>query len=133
MGAFAVFGVSRAACWESAKKKTERQEGKGDSARWLGEAEWMDKVRAEAERQFQSNRVGPVSDSFDAPQFAEEFLRRALEHPDQWRDLHIKAHAPSGHKNADTGRETKTWVLLADLDAHMKRREERLTQLGRAA
>lgn len=70
MSGFCVYGRSRQVAIERAKNKVPTHEGRKP----LSENEWMERVRALADEKFLSMKPVKVTQEFDAPQFAEEFI-----------------------------------------------------------
>ncbi|WP_087686771.1 hypothetical protein [Pandoraea sp. PE-S2R-1] len=70
MSGFCVYGRSRQVAIERAKNKVPTHEGR----RLLSEVEWMEKARAIADEKYLSMKPVKVTQEFDAPQFAEEFI-----------------------------------------------------------
>lgn len=75
MGAFCVFGVSRAACKLLAEKKTPTHEGEGKNRRELTMAEWVERRDRLAQQLFeQTEKPQRISPEFDAPQFCADWI-----------------------------------------------------------
>lgn len=78
MGAFCVFGVSRAACKLLAEKKTPTHEGEGKNRRELTMAEWTERRDRLAQQLFeQTEKPARISPEFDAPQFCTDWINVA--------------------------------------------------------
>lgn len=78
MGAFCVFGVSRAACKLLAEKKTPTYEGEGKNRRELTMVEWVERRDRLAQQLFeQAEKPQRISPEFDAPQFCVDWINVA--------------------------------------------------------
>jgi hypothetical protein len=105
MSTYAVFGMTKHRAIEEASKKIETHDKKtGDP---IPESEWTAKVEQMAAETMASSRVIQLSERFDAPQFAREFLTIAQKY--ESRSLHIKAYAKTGEKNPKTGKPIMQW------------------------
>ena len=71
MSTYAVFGMTRPRAIEMARKRVD-QKFNGT------EADWSERVALEAERIMKSSNRVMLSDKFDAPQFAREYLERNI-------------------------------------------------------
>jgi hypothetical protein len=86
MSTFAVFGMTRAAALEIARKKTPTVV----MGRLIPQEEWERRVQDTTETILRGDMVKQLSPAFDAPQFATQFIemaRRTQIH----RGLHIRA------------------------------------------
>ena len=86
MSTFAVFGMTRAAAIEIARKRT---------SAWIGNrqipiAEWEKHVQDAADAIMHGSQVKQLSDAYDAPQFAKQWIAITMR-TQQHRDLHIRA------------------------------------------
>lgn len=86
MSTFAVFGMTRAAALEMARKRTPN---------WIGhqqipQEEWECRVQSAVDHLMHGTQVKQLSDTYDAPQFAQEFIAITMR-TQQCRDLHIRA------------------------------------------
>jgi hypothetical protein len=86
MSTFAVFGMTRAAAREIAKKKTPTVVNNT----LIPESEWLQRIEDAADSIMRGKRTKQLSAAFDAPQYADEFLciARRME---MNRDLQVKA------------------------------------------
>lgn len=99
MSTFAVFGMTREAALAEARKKTPTTKPEiGGGNRILSEAEWLDDVEAAVEATMRSSRVRQLSQLFDAPQFARQFIDMARASV-ECRDMRIRAKCQL--RNAD--------------------------------
>lgn len=96
MSTFAVFGMTRYYASQAALKNTpttmiERGSNVlgGGAVRALSEAEWLIAVEAHADRIFESKRCVQLSEPFDTPHFASDFIGLLKKHG-ECRDLTIK-------------------------------------------
>lgn len=95
MSTFAVFGMTRYYASQAALKNTpttmiERSSNVlGGAVRALSEAEWLIAVEAHADRLFESKRCVQLSEPFDTPHFASDFIGLLKKHG-ECRDLTIK-------------------------------------------
>jgi aspartate oxidase len=105
MSTFAVFGMTKSRAREEAKKLVDSYSAPKRRQKTL------DEIRAEIDEKtgvvFEARSVR-LSDMFDAPQFAEEFLAAAKK--EESRGLHIRAHVFTGEKDPKTKRPLKKWV-----------------------
>jgi hypothetical protein len=114
MSTYAVYGMTWSYAWNKAKKDTSQVVGDIE----LTESEWLEKVRESAEGMMEGKKSVKVSDMFDAPQFAREFIELC----DRGRDLHIrvrhKIKQPDGgwEMNEKTGKPNLKWSRLSELD-----------------
>lgn len=69
-------------------------------------AEWNAAVEVEAKSIMESGRIIQLSEKFDAPQFAQEFL--ALAKKSESRSLHIMYYSATG-TNPKTGKPVHAW------------------------
>lgn len=94
MSTFAVFGMTRAIAIAEARKKTPTT--RADKSRGGVEPipmnEWLAMVEAAAEKIMQGTQVRQLSELFDAPQYAEQFIALARKAGD-CRDMRIRAKA----------------------------------------
>ena len=104
MSTYAVFGMTRHRAVEMAKRQINREiEKKGG---FVPEPEWLERVNARADEIMKSDHTIQLSEKFDAPQFAREFLEIAQKY--ESRQLHIKAQSNVG-VNPKTGRPITEW------------------------
>lgn len=113
MSTFAVFGMTRDYARQAALKNTPTvmfESGLnvlgGGGRRVLTESEWLEAVAARTDRVFKSGRAVQLSRLFDAPQFAEDFIR-LLREQCETRDLIIKYR----HKVKKEGKAKKPYSL----------------------
>lgn len=110
MSTFAVYGMTEATALAEARKRTSTIE----HGEVLDPETWEQRVRRAVDRILDSKRVKKVSPSYDAPQFAQQFLELARR--SRHRDLVIKASMVV--KDADglpvlnkkTGKPKRAWV-----------------------
>ena len=111
MSTFAVFGMTRHIALQMARKKTSNIVGNTI----IPESEWDNRVSAAADAIMSGSKIKQISDAFDAPQFAQEWidLCRRSGHS---RYLHIRAKrvvrdekgSPMYSKNGRSPK--KSWV-----------------------
>jgi hypothetical protein len=97
MSTYAVFGMTPHMAYEEAKRTT---------ATTVSEKEWIERVRKRADELMASGKVVQLSDKFDAPQFAEEFLELARK--GGGRSLSVRRYAQVG-TNQKTMRPKFAW------------------------
>ncbi len=85
MSTYAVFGMTRPRAIDMARKSV---------AGCLVEAEWDTQVGLKVDEIMGSSRCVMLSDKYDAPQFAREYLELAKRIDS--RDLHIKSQTKTG-------------------------------------
>lgn len=91
--ALAVFGMTRSAALEEAKKKTPSQRDDKDAPggkRQLTMAEWLAACEAAADQIMAGRKVRQLSVLLDSPDFAQQFIDLARR-TDKCRDMRIKA------------------------------------------
>lgn len=86
MSTFAVFGMTRAAAIEMARKKVPTIQ----QNMVIPQEEWEKRVQATAEAIMRGDQIKQLSDAFDAPQFAQQWIDIALR-GQACRGLHIRA------------------------------------------
>lgn len=104
MSTFAVFGMTESHAHAKARKTTKTSVGK----RPLSEVEWLEAVDEEANRLMAKGRAQKLSEMFDAPQFAKEFL--ALARKDKGRGLHIRMRVLEQQEGLKPKATWKKWV-----------------------
>lgn len=107
MSTYAVFGMTRHRALEAARKTVDPMK----DGEVLPESEWLSLVDAEADLIMKGNRVIQLSEKFDSPDVAQQFL--ALAKRTESRDLKVKAHNRTG-AHTKTGRPEVEWI---DIDA----------------
>ncbi|MDG9928296.1 MULTISPECIES: hypothetical protein [unclassified Pseudomonas] len=93
MSTFAVFGMTRAAALEEAKKKTPSTRDNKDTPggkQQLTMDEWLEAVERCAEVIMAGRKVRQLSVLLDSPEFAQQFIDLARR-TDKCRDMRIKA------------------------------------------
>ncbi|SIR82093.1 hypothetical protein SAMN05878276_0380 [Aquipseudomonas alcaligenes] len=93
MSTFAVFGMTRAAALEEAKKKTPSTRDDKDAPggkRQLTMAEWLEACDRVADQIMAGRKVRQLSVLLDSPEFAQQFIDLARK-TDKCRDMRIKA------------------------------------------
>lgn len=100
MSTYAVFGMTEHFAREEARKKTPTNIGK----RNLTEAEWLEQVELRVQKVMTGKRVVQLSCLFDAPQFAEQFIRLMQADASARRDICIRARV---RVDADAKKKTK--------------------------
>lgn len=100
MSTYAVFGMTERFAREEARKKTPTSSGK----RELTMDEWAEKVEQRVARVMAGKRVVQLSGMFDAPQFAEQFIRLMQNDSAARRDICIRARV---RVEADSKKKTK--------------------------
>jgi len=100
---YAVFGMTRPRAREIAKNRVDRKFN-------VTESKWNELVDLETDNIMKSRRSVMLSDKFDAPQFAKEYMELAR-HIES-RDLHIKAQCKTG-AFTKKGRPKFHWVSTA--------------------
>lgn len=105
MSAFCVFGVALKHCVDRARRTVStRKDGKN-----LTPEEWEEAVQANAAELMDKAKAKAVSDKFDAPQSASDFI--ALARKDgRFRDLHIRSYQDTKRKNKKTGKPIFKWL-----------------------
>lgn len=92
MSTFAVFGMTRAAAEAEARKKTPTT--RADKSRGGVEPipmnEWLELVEAATSATMEGGRTRQLSQLYDAPQYAQQFIDLARR-SGQCRDMHIRA------------------------------------------
>lgn len=95
MSTFAVFGMTRDYAYQQAFKNTptiifeKTSNATGGERRDLTESEWLAAVEANTEKLLKSKRVAQLSQLFDTPHFAGDFIG-LLRKTGECRDLVIK-------------------------------------------
>ena len=103
MSTYAVFGMTSHAANVLARKKLMQ----GPHA-YAPEKEFERMVRDESNELMASTRITVLSDKYDAPQFAKDFLALAKKH--EHRDLHIKAYSKVQNEQTPTGKQKMHWL-----------------------
>ncbi len=104
MSTYAVFGMTRHRALESARKTIKPSR----NGKPLPQSEWLALVDKEADKIMAGTRCIQLSEKFDSPAFARDFLEIASRY--ESRNLHIKAYAKTGEIHPKTGREVRAWV-----------------------
>lgn len=108
MSTYAVFGMTKHRAIEDARKQVPtHREVSGDP---IPECEWCEAVEKFAVETMNGPRVVQLSEKFDAPQFAWEFMELARKV--ESRSLHVKSYAKTGSRNPTTGKEIMAWNLV---------------------
>lgn len=89
MSTFAVFGMSRAVALRDAYKNTPTTRGNGAAVVQMSADEWEDACQRKADKVMAGVKVKQLSQLFDAPQFAEQFIELQRK-AGSCRDLHIR-------------------------------------------
>lgn len=99
---FAVYGVAWKYLYERALKNVERVDGRGKA---LSQSEVFERAKTVADEQYESGstRAHQVSGAFDAPQYAEDFIRHANETDAKIRSMRILVDVPTGEVSEKTG------------------------------
>lgn len=97
MSTYAVFGMTRPAANVLARKKLIAKKVKD-----ISEREYELLVCDESDKLMAGSRVTVLSDKYDAPQFAKEFVALVKKH--EHRDLHIKAYCKVKNEQTPTGK-----------------------------
>jgi len=108
MSTYAVFGMTPAAAMVKARKKVPTHKEYGAA---ISEKDWLAKVKTVADEIMGGSQCIQLSDKFDAPQFADEYL--ALAQKFGGRSLYVKAYSPTGDRNPSTGRPVMSWTLIS--------------------
>ncbi|MBF8703050.1 hypothetical protein [Pseudomonas putida] len=92
MSTFAVFGMTRDVALAEAKKrvKTSKPGKAGGPSIQLTPAQWDEAVAKYADKLMSGEKVKQLSNLFDAPQYAQQFIELARKQGD-CRDLRIRA------------------------------------------
>jgi hypothetical protein len=106
MSTFAVFGMSRRYALEAARKSVPQAKG----GEVLPESEWLSQVDDAADEIMSSKRVVQLSEKFDTPHVAKEFLNIAK--GAGCRDLRIKAYIVTDKRSLKTGKLKKKWISI---------------------
>ena len=102
MSTYAVWGMTRAAAIELAKKIADRQVSNSD------ESKWLKVVTIEASKIMASRKIVMLSEKYDAPNFAYDF--KELAGRTESRDLHVKGYCRTGDHSPKTGKPKMHWV-----------------------
>lgn len=116
MGAFCVFGLSKAACKATAERVLPSYEIYGEVRRELTMEEWRIKRDAMASKLLQeSEKVVRISPEFDAPQFCRDWIAVA---PGEIRLAKIMVRGPKvdggGNPVKRKGVQVMTWVEFSE-------------------
>lgn len=117
MSTYAVFGMTRARAVEMARKRvptSKKDPLNPRSVIGLSEREWEEAVQAEADKIMAGQQTTQLSDKFDAPHFAFDYL--ALARKSGGRGLHVKSYAKTGKRSATTGKPLFAWTLVNEAD-----------------
>jgi hypothetical protein len=106
MSTYAVWGMTRHRAVLEARERVPTHE----HMKPIDETVWIGRVNEYADNIMDGNRCIQLSEKFDAPQFAAEFLEIARKSAS--RSLHIKAHCYTGEKDPKTKKPVKKWVEL---------------------
>lgn len=90
MSTFAVFGMTRAAALEEAKKKTPSTRDAPGGKQQLTMAEWLEACEKAADHIMAGTKVRQLSVLLDSPEFAQQFIDLARR-TDKCRDMRIRA------------------------------------------
>ncbi|WP_087500563.1 hypothetical protein [Pseudomonas sp. SID14000] len=91
MSTFAVFGMTRDVALAEAKKRVKTSKpGKPGAPLQLTPAQWKEAVAKYADKLMSGEKVKQLSNLFDAPQYAHQFIELARKQGD-CRDLRIRA------------------------------------------
>lgn len=115
MSTYAVFGMTRPRAVEMARKKvpTSRPDEKDRRVIInLTALEWEIAVQKEADVIFAGSQCVQLSDKYDAPHFAFDYLDLARKNGA--RGLHVKSYAKTGDKNPKTGKPVFEWKLVQE-------------------
>lgn len=100
MSTYAVFGMTEHFARDEARKKTATKSGGRD----LTEQEWLERVEARVQKIMEGKRIVQLSGMFDAPQFAEQFIRLMHSDNSARRDISIRARV---RVSVDAAKKTK--------------------------
>lgn len=108
MSTYAVFGMTRPAATEIAKRTINRRIE--EIGLFVSESHFWEMVQEESDKIMESGQSVKLSQAFDAPQFAKQYrdMARKLES----RDLEIKAYCKSRETSPVTGRPKMHWILI---------------------
>jgi hypothetical protein len=81
----------------------------------LDAEEWEVAVQEQAGKIMAGTQTIQLSDKYDAPSFAFDYLRLAQSTTDA-RGLHVKSYAKTGEKNPKTGKPIYEWKLVRESD-----------------
>lgn len=91
MSTFAVFGMTRDVALAEAKKRVKTSKpGKHGAPQQLSPAQWDEAVAKYADKLMSSEKVRQLSNLFDAPQYAQQFIDLARKQS-ECRDMRIRA------------------------------------------
>jgi len=105
MSTYAVFGMTKHRAVELARKANEAWNK--DEHRPMTPAEYDALVASEAAETMASTRCIQLSEKFDAPQFADEFMKLCAKTQES-RSLHVKAYCLK-EIDTKTGRKVMHW------------------------
>lgn len=111
MSTFAVFGMTEHFARDEARKKTPTSVGKTE----LTPTQWLAAVENRAEKTMLSSRIVQLSNLFDAPQFAQQYIE-LLRKAGKCRDLKIRAKVKVEHSAETRGKKkapSTTWKDVA--------------------
>lgn len=114
MSTYAVFGMTRARAVEMSRKTVKTYKRIDGKIVNLNEAEWWAEVQKDADATMAGSKTVQLSDKYDAPHFAFDYLRLAQRTTDA-RGLHVKGYERTG-TNPRTGRPMFQWSLVSEAD-----------------
>lgn len=117
MSTYAVFGMTRARAVEMSRKKVPTWKKIDGKVNQLNEAEWWAEVQLAADKVMAGTQTTQLSDKFDAPSFAFEYLSLARATTDA-RGLHVKSYGKTGSTNPKTGKPIFEWKLVSEADQY---------------
>ena len=106
MSTYAVFGMTRRRALEGVRARTEAVDYK--TRKGISVEEWEARCQTEADQVMESARVIQLSEKFDAPQYAEQFLKIAEK--EGGRSLQIRVHCWTGEFDPMTHKKIMKWV-----------------------
>lgn len=124
MSTYAVFGMTRPRAVELARKKVKTWKPDPNNRREtidLSEEEWEVEVQKEADAIMAGVRTCQLSEKYDAPHFAFDYLRLAQK-TTACRGLHVKSYGKTGDKHPKTGKWILEWKLVSERDLSSKHR-----------
>lgn len=120
---YAVFGMTRPRAVELARKKVKTWKPDPSDRRKqidLDETGWEVEVQKEADAIMAGVQTVQLSEKYDAPHFAFDYLHLAQRTTDA-RGLHVKSYGKTGEKNPKTGKWILEWKLVSERDLEAKR------------
>jgi hypothetical protein len=106
MSTYAVWGMTRHRALEEAYERVPTHE----HMKAIDETIWRERCNEYADRLMESGRCIQLSEKFDAPHYAAEFL--AIAKKSESRHLHIKAYCHTGERDPKTKKPIRKWVEL---------------------